>query len=86
MECHECGGRLEQGRTTEFYTVAEHLYLVVEGVPAQICRQCGAAYTDRQTTDVLMRLVQQLRDTLPAGGRATLTYDFPTVEQLAKTA
>ena len=86
MECHECGGALEPGRTTEFYTVADHLYLVVEGVPARICRQCSMAYTDRQTTEVLMRLVQQIRDSVPVGGRATLIYDFPDVEQLAKTA
>ena len=86
MECIECAGALELGRTTEFYTVAEHLYLVVEAVPAQICRQCTAAYTDRETTEVLMRLVQKIRDSVPIGGRATIIYDFPTIEQLAKTA
>jgi len=79
-------GALEPGRTTEFYTVAEHLYLVVEAVPARICRECSAAYSDRQTTEASMRLVQKIRDSIPVGGRATLIYDFLTVEQLAKIA
>lgn len=86
MECIECGDALESGRTIEFYTIAEHLYLVVEAVPALICRQCSSAYTDRQTTETLMRLVQKIRESIPAGGRATLIYDFLTVKQLAKTA
>ena len=33
-----------------------------------------------------MRLVQQIRNSVPVGGRATIIYDFPTVEQLARTA
>lgn len=84
--CPECGGELNTGHTIRFVTLHAHLYLVIENVPALICDACGEAYTDVATTDAILSLVQRLRDALPPGARATVTYAYDDVQGMAKTA
>ena len=39
-ECHNCGGRMQEQRVNQEFWIKGKL-VVVEGVPAGICPQCG---------------------------------------------
>ncbi len=36
--------------------------LVIKGVPAQVCANCGEAYVDEETTQALLRTAEQLAE------------------------
>ena len=39
-ECHVCGGRMQERRVKQEFWIKGKL-VVIEGVPAGVCRQCG---------------------------------------------
>jgi len=50
MKCVVCKvGTTQQGRTT-ITLERDNMTLVFKGVPAQICNNCGEAYTDEDIT------------------------------------
>lgn len=61
MRCALCRtGETKPGKTTETYEI-EGTVVVVRGVPADVCQQCGEAYTNEATTRQIERIVDQAR-------------------------
>jgi YgiT-type zinc finger domain-containing protein len=72
MTCIVCrSGQTRPGRTTETYELGT-VVVVVRGIPAEVCTQCGAAYTDSDTTRRLETLVERARQ---AGGVVIQEYE-----------
>ena len=63
MRCVICkSGEIRPGTTT-FTADREGKTLVVRGVPARVCSQCGEAYFDEATTKRLEEIAEQVRGT-----------------------
>ncbi len=61
MKCALCRtGETKPGKTTETYEIGSAI-VVLRGVPADVCQQCGEAYTDEATTRQLEKIVDQAR-------------------------
>ncbi len=61
MRCALCRtGETTPGKTTETYEIGGTV-VVVRGVPAEVCQQCGETYTDDATTRQLERIVDKAR-------------------------
>lgn len=61
MKCALCRtGETEPGKTTETYELGSAV-VVLRGVPADVCQQCGEAYTDEATTREIERIVDRAR-------------------------
>ena len=61
MRCALCRtGETKPGKTTEAYEIGSTV-VVVRGVPADVCQQCGEAYTNETTTRQLEKIVDQAR-------------------------
>jgi YgiT-type zinc finger domain-containing protein len=61
MRCVLCRtGETQPGQTTETYDLAGTV-VVVRGVPAQVCQQCGEGYTDEATMRRLEAIVERAR-------------------------
>jgi len=59
-KCPVCNGEKKLGRTT--YTVDLGFgVLVVRGVPARICVQCGEEWIDANTAKTLEKLISEAR-------------------------
>ena len=64
MACVVCRiGQTRPGRTTVTLERAA-MTLVFKGVPAQVCRNCGEAYVDQETT---RRLLQDAEEAASSG-------------------
>ena len=57
MKCPSCKGRMERGKTSLPYELANNKLIVVRGVPALICVQCGEAFIE---SSVLKRVEESL--------------------------
>ena len=72
VKCLVCkNGETRPGRTTETYELGTAV-VVVRGIPAEVCDQCGEAYTDSQTTRQLETIVERART---AGGVVIQQYE-----------
>jgi len=61
MICVLCRtGETKPGKTTETYEIGATV-VVVRGIPAEVCQQCGETYTDEPTTRQLERIVDKAR-------------------------
>jgi YgiT-type zinc finger domain-containing protein len=61
MKCLLCRtGETKPGITTETYEIGGTV-VVVRGVPAAVCEQCGESYTDAATTRHLEAIVAKAR-------------------------
>ena len=61
MKCALCRtGETRRGTTTETYEI-DGAVVVVRGIPAEVCQQCGETYTDDDTTRQLERIVDKAR-------------------------
>lgn len=62
MKCVICKhGDTRTGRTTETYDLGASGVVVVRGIPADVCTQCGEAYTDSATLRHLQEIVAKAR-------------------------
>lgn len=52
MKCHYCGGPLKRDKTEYNSPIG----IIVRGVPALICANCGKAYITGQVADVLDKI------------------------------
>ena len=72
MKCVVCkNGETQPGRTTETYELGTAV-VVVRDIPAEVCGQCGEAYTDAATTRRLEAIVERARK---AGGVVIQQYE-----------
>jgi YgiT-type zinc finger domain-containing protein len=57
FKCHVCGGETARNElVSEVFTV-EGRRMLVERIPAEVCRRCGEASFSRDTTERIRRLV-----------------------------
>lgn len=57
MKCPSCKGKMERGKTSLPYELANNKLIVVRGVPALICVQCGETFIE---SSVLKRVEEIL--------------------------
>lgn len=76
LECIHCHGTLERGHTSYTANRKGH-HLIIDHVPAWICKQCGEALFDEETVEAIQAMLRGGQ----AGGSAGLGGDVrPTWE------
>ena len=56
MNCDLCGGRVSEEKTSYVLFYEGH-WVIVENVPAKVCRQCGEKLFDPDTVDRLQNTI-----------------------------
>jgi len=83
MKCYFCGGKTEERLVTDLYS-EESLYVAVENVPADVCKQCGERYYRPEVVDKLLAITERMREHVKVavpGQRAEVTIcDFRAIE------
>ena len=83
IRCYSCGGMTEPGLVADLYA-AHGIYVAVENVPADVCRQCGERYYSPDTTRRLLSLTEEARRGAVAGSTMQLlVFDFGREAALA---
>jgi len=59
MKCVICRTGETTDGTTTLTLERDKALLVIRGVPAQVCRNCGEAYVDETVTDKLLRVAEE---------------------------
>jgi len=59
MKCIYCQGEMKRS-TTPFHVDRKGCHLVLDAVPAWICKQCGEAYFEEKEVDAIQELVRSL--------------------------
>jgi YgiT-type zinc finger domain-containing protein len=76
IRCYYCGGATEPQLVDDLYAEGG-VYVAVEHVPADVCRQCGERYYSPQVTERLVSLTGQAQRCAVPGSRANVfIYDF----------
>jgi len=57
MKCPLCKGEMVKGRTNLPYEMGEEEILVVKGVPAWVCRQCGESFVEIEVVRRVEKIV-----------------------------
>ncbi len=59
MECMYCKGQLTRRKVS--YTANRNGYhLIIDDVPAWVCRQCGEALFDEETVDAIQSMLREM--------------------------
>jgi len=61
MKCALCLGGMEKSSIALPYEMGEGLMIVVKGVPAWVCKQCGDSFVDIEIVRDLERIVANAR-------------------------
>lgn len=61
MDCFKCKGRLEE-KKVNYVVDLEKTIIVIKGVPAQVCTNCGEQYFDDETSENIDNIVSQLKN------------------------
>lgn len=61
MECFKCKGNLI-GKKINYVVNLENTIIIIKGVPAKVCKQCGEQYFDDETTENIEKIVNQLKE------------------------
>ncbi len=61
MKCALCAGRMEKSTIALPYEMNKEYMLVVRGVPAFVCRQCGDSFVEIEIVRELERIVNDAR-------------------------
>lgn len=61
MECFKCKGDLIQ-KKINYVVNLENTIIIVKGVPAKVCIQCGEQYFDDETTENIEKIVNKLKE------------------------
>ena len=82
MKCSRCGGGMED-RIVRFCVCELSPPLMVEKVPAKVCRRCGGEVFSSST----IKVFERIRDgqTLPGRNGRILVFDFDELTQPAPT-
>ena len=81
MMCVLCRtGILREGTTTETLE-RDNTIIVVKGVPALVCNQCGEAYTDEEVTENLLEIAEKEIDKEKRQKEVFLQYTVPDAEE-----
>ena len=61
MECFICKGELEEKRVN-YVVDLENTIIIIKGVPARVCKQCGEQFYDDETAKNIDTIVNKLKD------------------------
>ena len=81
MMCDFCRtGILREGTATEMFE-RDNTIVVVKGVPALVCNQCGESYTDEEVTENLFDVLEQEMGKGKERKEVFLEYTVPNAEE-----
>ncbi len=60
MNCFMCKGNLEE-KKVNYIVDFDNTIIIVKGVPAKVCTQCGEQYFDDEIAENLEKIVKQLK-------------------------
>lgn len=60
MNCALCKGTLKKGEVNHIVDLGKEI-IIIKGVPANICSQCGEYYVDTKTAVELEEIIEELR-------------------------
>lgn len=60
MGCFMCKGDLEEKKVNYIVDLDETI-IIIKGVPAKVCKQCGEQYFDDSTSENIEMIVNQLK-------------------------
>ena len=61
MNCFKCKGNLEE-KNVNYMVDLEETIIIIKGVPAKVCTQCGEQYFDDETAENIEKIVDQLKE------------------------
>ena len=60
MKCFMCNGELEEQKVNYVVDLKDAI-IIIKGVPAKVCSQCGEQYFEDKTSENIERIVNQLK-------------------------
>ncbi len=60
MNCGLCKGNLKEGKVNHIVDLGEGI-IIIKGVPANVCKQCGEYYVDTKVALILEAIVDEVR-------------------------
>ena len=60
MNCFMCKGNLEK-KDVNYRVDLDNTIIIIKGVPARVCTQCGEQYFDDETAENIEKIVNQLK-------------------------
>ncbi len=60
MNCFICKGKLEE-KKVNYVVNLEETIIIIKGVPAKVCTECGEQYFDNETSENIEKIVNQLK-------------------------
>lgn len=61
MNCFMCKGQLQE-KKVNYVVDLENTIIIIKGVPAKVCTQCGEQYFDDKTSENIEKIVEQLKE------------------------
>ncbi len=61
MDCFMCKGEVIE-KKVNYMVDLESTIIIIKGVPAKVCAQCGEQYFDDQTSENIENIVNKLKD------------------------
>ena len=59
MKCMHCQGKMERG-TAPFHIDRKGYHLILDAIPAWVCRQCGEVYFEESEVEAIQRVIREL--------------------------
>jgi YgiT-type zinc finger domain-containing protein len=60
MKCIYCGGDMVRGKTP-YHFDEENIHIILDEVPAWVCRQCGEVYFEETDVDSIQEFIQTVK-------------------------
>ena len=60
LKCFMCNGELEEQKVNYVVDLKDAI-IIIKGVPAKVCSQCGEQYFEDKTSENIERIVNQLK-------------------------
>lgn len=61
MNCFMCKGEVIE-KKVNYMVDLENTIIIIKGVPAKVCTQCGEQYFEDQTSENIENIVNKLKD------------------------
>lgn len=58
MSCFKCEGKLIE-KNVNYVVNLEKTIIIIKGVPAKVCSQCGEQYFDDKTAENIEKIINQ---------------------------
>ena len=61
MKCFKCNENLEE-KNVNYFVDLDATIIIIKGVPAKVCKQCGEQYFDDETAKNIDEIVNKLKE------------------------